>query len=85
MHVLCASLGTSPKLKQVTVRELLRNTSVVRNSIVTYGGKPSGVVFVERKPRVVVTIENSSLKQLILPVALVDQVDQTLQKLALKS
>ena len=38
-----------------------------------------------RKPRDIVTIENSSLEQLSVPVTPLDQMDQTLQKLAMKS
>ncbi len=37
LHDLCAQIGTLPELKQVTVRELLRNTAAVRNSMETYG------------------------------------------------
>ena len=41
LHDLCSQIGSAPELKQVTVRELLRKATTVRNSIVTsYGGKP---------------------------------------------
>ena len=39
LHDLCSHIGSAPELKQVTVRELLRKTAAVRNSMVTYGGK----------------------------------------------
>jgi hypothetical protein len=39
LQYLCAQIGTLLELKQVTVRELLRNTAAVRNSMVIYGGK----------------------------------------------
>jgi len=39
LHDLCLQIGSAPELKQVTVRELLRKTAAVRNSMVTYGGK----------------------------------------------
>ena len=38
-HDLCSQIGSAPELKQVIVRELLRKTAAVRNSMVTYGGK----------------------------------------------
>ena len=34
---LCAQIGSSPELKQVTVRELLRKSSAVRSSTVSTG------------------------------------------------
>ena len=53
--------------------------------MVTYGGKnPVELVF-GRKPRDVVTIENSSPEQLSAPVSSLEQMDQTLQKMAMKS
>ena len=39
LHDLCSQVGKAPELKQVTVRELLRKTAVVRISMVTFGGK----------------------------------------------
>ena len=77
-HDLCSQIGSAPELKQVTVRELLRKTAAVRNSMVTYGGQKL------LKPRDIVTIENSSLEQLSVPVSNLDQMGQTLQKLAMK-
>ena len=51
-----AQLGSAPELKQITVRELLRKPSAVRNSMVTDGGNtPMEWVF-GRKPRDVATI-----------------------------
>ena len=41
LHDLCSQIGSALELKQVTVRELLRKTASVRNSIVTYGGQTS--------------------------------------------
>ena len=40
LHDLCSQIGSAPELKQVTVRELIRKSAAVRNSMVTYGGKP---------------------------------------------
>jgi hypothetical protein len=39
LHDLCSQIGAAPELEQAIVRELLRNTAAVRNSMVTYGGK----------------------------------------------
>ena len=39
LHDLCSQISSAPELKQVIVRELLRKTAAVRNSMVTYGGK----------------------------------------------
>ena len=39
LHDLCSQIGSAPELEQVAVRELLRNTATMRNSMVTYGGK----------------------------------------------
>ena len=39
LHDLCSQIGFAPELKPVTVRELIRNTAAVRNSMVTYGEK----------------------------------------------
>ena len=51
-----------------------------------YGGKKTLVDIVfGRKPRDVVTIENSSPEQLSMPVSSLEQIDQTLQKIAMKS
>ena len=84
LHDRCAQIGTLPELKQVTVRELLRKTAAVRkNSMVTYGGLTLVELVFGRKPRDIVTIENSSPEQLSVPVTLVDQMDQTLQSMAM--
>ena len=53
--------------------------------MVTYGGKTPVEVVFGRKPREVVTIENSSPGQLSVPASSLEHMDQTLQKLATKS
>ena len=90
LHDLRSQIGSALELKQVTVRELLRTSAAVRNSMVTYGGKALvELVFFflggGRRPRDIVTIENSSPEQLSVPVSSLDQMDQTLQKFAMKS
>ena len=60
---LSSQIGSAPELKQVTARELLRKTAAVRNSMVTYGGKAPVELVFGRKPRDIVTIENSSPEQ----------------------
>ena len=42
-------------------------------------------LFFGGKPRDIVTIESSSLEQLSVPVSSLDQMDQTLHKLAMQS
>ena len=53
--------------------------------MVTYGGKTLVELVFGRKPRDIVTKDNSSPEQLSIPVTPLDQMDQTLQKLAMKS
>ena len=54
--------------------------------MVTYGGKKAPVELVfGRKPRDIVTIENSSPEQLSVPVSSLEQMDQTRQKMAMKA
>jgi hypothetical protein len=81
LHDLCAQIGTSPELQQVTVRELLRKkAAAVMNSMVIYGGKNACGIGFGRQPRDIVTIENSSPEQLAVPVTPLEQLAQALQK-----
>ena len=52
--------------------------------MVTYGGKTPVELVFGRKPRDIITVENCSPEQLSVPVTPLDQMDQTLQKLAMK-
>jgi len=86
LHDLCDLIGTLPELKQVVVRELLRNKS--RSSEELHGDvwrKTLVELVFGRKPRDIVTIDNSSLEQLSVPVTELDLMDQTFQQLAMKS
>jgi hypothetical protein len=60
LHDICAHVGTSVGLKQVSVRELLSKVAVVRNSMVTYGGKAPIELVYGRRPGDNDTINNAS-------------------------
>ena len=52
--------------------------------MVTYGRNPVEFVF-GRKPRDVITIDNSSPEQLSVPLSSLEQMDQAMQKMAMKA
>ena len=82
---LCAQLGSSPELRQVTVRELVEENCC---SEVCHGNlwrkTPVELAF-GRRSRDVVTIENSSQEQRTTPETPRDLANQTLKQFPMKS
>ena len=85
LHDLCSQVGLSLELKQVTVRELLRKTASVRNSMVTYGGQPLSNLFSDENHVMLFRLKIHLQSSCLCQFSSLEHMDQTLQNMAMKS
>ena len=75
-----AEVNRDPELSHVTPRALMRKAAMARNTSLTYGGKTPLELAFGRRPRDVITVENSNPEQLSHDLSRPEITDQKLQK-----
>jgi hypothetical protein len=80
-----AEVDKDPELRHVTPRHLFRKAAYARNTSLTYGGKTPLELAFGRRPRDILTLENSNPEQLSSTPSAPELNDQKLQKLAMKT
>ena len=82
---LLVEVERDPSLVNVTPRSLAKKAAWARNSTATYAGKTPLELAFGRRPRDVVSIENSTPSQLTAELSPSELTDRQLQKLVTKS